>query len=205
MTLAERTRHLTNLQPARWPYAPVRHRIRVVPASTYQGDWAGRWSWKTHTAYINADLPPGPQQGVVAHELAHARWSTPLPSLRGEEGSTELVLELFDELRVERFAIAASVHAYTDIRYWLRHDTAATIDIPNRRAAALAYGFLYGHHHTGAVTATEAGPVHSQFVAMMGDVWCDTLDGFLEEALNVRPGDSLVGLARTWDHYATTL
>ena len=205
MTVAERTRQLTALIPERWPYAPLNARILVVPASTYQGDWGGRWSWDTNTAYINADLDFDVQQGVAAHELAHARWSTPLPDLPGEEGAAALALELFDELRVEHFAIAAAPFTVrADIRCWLRHDVAATIPIPNYRAAALGYGYLIGHHHTGAITADEAKPLRRQFHNSMGAAWCGMFDRMLHTVLHVRPGatGTLIALARQWDRQA---
>jgi hypothetical protein len=204
LSLAERTRQLTTLIPERWPYAPLTARLRVVPASTYQGDWGGWWSFQTNTAYINADLDPISERGVCAHELAHARWSNPRTVLRGEEGSTMLAVELFDELRVEHFAVNTSPLARDDTYAWLAtiHDT---IHIPNHRGAALAYGYLHGHHLTGVFTTNEVADVRSFFTDRMGDDWCTTLDRFITAALQVPPGENgtLTVLARSWDRYAT--
>jgi hypothetical protein len=196
---------LTALIPQRWPYAPTGATILTVPPDTFAGEWGGRWNFATLTAYINDALPLPVQLGIVAHELAHGRWSAPLPDLPGEEGSTALVVELFDELRVERWAIAhRGSTARNDVRGYIadsfRHP-GDEIVVRNARAAALVYGMFIGHVLTGALDYAEIGPTIRQIHDQCGTNWCELFDGHLAEMFDAAPGanGTLVAIARRWD------
>lgn len=196
----------TALIPTRWPYAPVGTKILTVHPSTFAGDWGGRWNFATLTAYVNDSLPEHVQIGIIAHELAHGRWSAPLPDLHGEEGSTELVVELFDELRVERYAIRHTATVRGDVRgYLMASFNGGFVQIRNARGAALLYGNLMGRVLTGALGADEIGVTIKQFHDHYGAVWTDLFDSHLAEMFEAAPGatGTLVGIARRWDWDAT--
>lgn len=192
----------TALIPTRWPYAPVGTTILTVPPDTFAGDWGGRWEFATKTAYINNGLPVHVQIGIIAHELGHGRWSAPLPHMPGEEGGAALAVELFDELRVERFAIAHTPTVRQDVRgYLMPSFDGSRIRIPNARSAAIVYGTFMGRILTGALTAEEIGKTVNQFRDFYGPAWCDVFDAHLGAAFDAPPGGTgdLVAIARRWD------
>ena len=122
--------------------------------------------------------------------------------MSGEEGAARLVVEMFDELRVEYFALRHTPGIGDDVRAWLAHDLPPTVHIRNPRAAALAYGYLVGHHVTGAWTIHEIAGTRHHFETILGPAWTDTFDQLLAEGFAVRPGGSLIELAHTWDELA---
>ena len=192
----------TALIPTRWPYAPTGTKILTVPPSTFAGAWGGRWDFDSLTAYINNSLPIPVQFGIVAHELAHGRWSMPLPDLPDEEGSTALVVHLFDELRVERWAIAHTDTVRGDIRGYLADSfKGGSITVRNARGAALLYGTFIGHVLTGALDHDEIAPTIAAFHREYGNAWCDLFENHLGEAFDAPPGatGTLVAIARRWD------
>jgi hypothetical protein len=204
--LLDESRRLTALIPQRWPYAPGGATIRVVGPERFAGSWGGKWDFDARLAYINASLTEPLREAACAHELSHGRFSTRLPEMPGEEGSALLVVEMFDELRVEAFAIAAHRPARDDFRAWLRADMPDTIEIPNVRGAALAYGMLAGQVIVGACTDVEMAGLVTAFRDQHGQDWVDALDARLTEAMHVPPGGTgtLMTLARSWDDYVTS-
>jgi hypothetical protein len=196
---------LTGMIPTRWPYAPDGAKIRLVPAGTFTNRWGGRWSFLEKVAYVNQTLDADVGFAVCAHELAHGRWSAPLPDLPGEEGAAGLVVEMFDEVRTNRFAIAAHPPVRADLRPWATHALSGQMEMGNPRAVALGYGYLFGNVMAGLLDDGELHDVRHQFEDAVGNRWLHQLDAFLIEAFNQPAGatHSLVGIARRWDRWVT--
>jgi hypothetical protein len=167
----------------------------------YAGLWGGRWLYDHRLAHINADLPERVADAVVGHELAHGRWSVPLPEMRGQEGAARLALGLFDELRVEAFSMRAAPWIRPDIRAWMVPRDPGVYEVPNGRAAALLYGAYVGRVLTGALDAAEVADLVAA-LSSFGLDWA-ALDVLLGEVLAAAGMGDLIRLAHVWDQTAT--
>lgn len=196
---------LTALIPERWPYAPTGARIGLRDPSTFSGDWYGCWVFAQRTALINNALDDDMLFGVIAHELGHGRWSTPLPPMDGEDGA-RLLLTMFDEIRTERFAIAARPEVADELRPWatrVLHDN--RYKVTNMLSGAIAYGYIVAACEHGMLTRESAESVRVIIADKRGAHVVVGLDDMLAEVYAIRPGETgdLVRAARKWARWVT--
>jgi hypothetical protein len=195
---------LTTTYLQRWPFAPRGLTVRVVPSSRFAEPWAGKYSYDTRTIYLNADDAFAEHRdGLLLHELAHARWSAPLPDLVGEEGSTALILSALDEVRIHHWLVRAHPPARAPLRTWLAVSTPDWFDAHNTRGIVLTHIYAYGQVHAGVYTADEASEFHEQIAAALGD-HLSVLDDQIVQALGIAPGAyaELAALSRVIDSTA---
>jgi hypothetical protein len=179
--------------------------IRLVPARRYATPWAGRYQYASRTVHLNADTHPEAIPGVLAHELAHARWSAPLPQLAGQDGAAQLFLETLDELRMHYWAVRSHPPVRDQLRTYLRHNFPAVIEPRNARGYALAYLFLQGQVTAGVLTPDEVAEPVDRIGHTLGLRTAVTLDQHIIRAFTIGPAQygQLARLAKDVDTTAT--
>jgi hypothetical protein len=163
---------------------------------------------RTKLEGVKAEKATRVLNGLVSHELAHARWSRWLhtsPALHRKSSKVLRTLALFEESRIEQRAVNSAGYVRPFLRSAVEHLILGTVDeiAPSRASVAHAWGLLRGRMHAGIITEEEFQPLDIAARIALDDDTVDYLDELLSEAIwcsteSEGHVDLLVSIAEAW-------